>query len=66
MELPVAMARLPTNMNTQTYAQTPFALRDSLLISRDKLWIMYPLRALCLCQTESLAEMLRQGFWCRE
>lgn len=42
MELLVAKARLPTDANTQTHAQTPFALRDSLLISRDKLWIMYP------------------------
>lgn len=45
MELLVAKTRLPTNVNTQTHEQTPFALRDSLLISRDKLWIMYPLGA---------------------
>lgn len=54
MELLVAKTRLPTNMNTQTYEQTTFALRDSLLISRDKLWIMYPLGA---CASA------RRGLW---
>lgn len=49
----MAKTRLPTNTNTQTYAQTPFALRDSLLISWDKLWIMYPLRA-CASARRSL------------
>lgn len=53
MELLVAKKRLPTNTNTQTYAQTPFARRDSLLITWDKLWIMFPLRA-CASARRSL------------